>query len=120
MAISYGGFNTVLQVPSPAAADMAPATATYGPTGAVVVSGAGVVGNHPAQMKVYIGLAALGGLLVIRQSAPEPRRREVDTIIAVAFLLNVVMTGFKMNAKRRVMEGKTQGISGYLSQAWAA
>ena len=114
-----GAFNTVLQVPGQSAAEMAPATATYGPGGAVVVQQGGVLGTHPAQLKVYAGWAALAALVLIRQSAPEAKRREVDTIVVVSFALNVMFTGFKMLAKRNVMEGKSGGITGTLSQAWA-
>jgi uncharacterized membrane protein YozB (DUF420 family) len=114
-----GSFNTVLQVPGTPASDMAPATATYGPSGAVVVDTGGVVGNHPAQLKVYAGFAALAGLVLIRQSAPEAHKRTVDTVVVVSFLINVVMSGFKMDAKRRVLEGKTAGITGTVSKAWS-
>ena len=62
---------------------------------------------------------AIAGLVLIRQSAPEPRKREVDTIVIVAFLLNVAFTGLKLNAKRNVQQGETSGFSGFLAQAWA-
>jgi hypothetical protein len=119
VALDLRGFNTVVQVPSPPASQMAPAAATYGPTGAVVVQQGGVLGANPAQLKVYAGVAALAGILLLRGSAPGPRKREVDTIVVVSFLINVAYSALKINAKRRVQEGKTQGISGYLAQAWS-
>lgn len=119
MAFDLRGFNTVVQTPAVPASEMAPATATYGPSGAVVVQQGGILGTHPAQLKVYAGWAALGALVLIRQSAPEAKRREVDTIVVVSFALNVMFTGFKMLAKRNVMEGKSGGVTGMLSRAWA-
>ena len=120
MAIDFRGFNTVVQAPATSAANTAPAMATYGPTGATVVQdGSGVVGTHPAQLRVYAGWIALGGLVLIRQSAPQAHRRTVDTVIVVSLLVDVIYGTFKMNAKRRVQEGTTSGIGGTLAQTWS-
>lgn len=119
MAFDMRGFNTVLQVPSPPASEMAPAAATYGPSGAVVVQQGGVVGTHPAQLRVYAGFAALAGLVLIRQSAPEAHRRVVDTVVVVSFLVDIVYGSFKIGAKLRVQQGKTAGPAGVAAQAWS-
>lgn len=111
------GTSVVMSGPVVQASQQAPAAATYGPTGATVVQSGSP--THPANFKVYAGFAAIAGLLLIRQSAPEPRKREVDTIVIVAFLLNVAFTGLKLNAKRKVQQGETGGVSGFLAQAWA-
>lgn len=119
MAIDLRSASTgvVMSGPVIQASQEAPATATYGPTGATVVDTGAA--THPANFKVYAGVAALAGLVLVRQSAPQARRREVDTIVVVAFLLNVAITGLKLNAKRKVQNGETGGISGFLAQAWS-
>lgn len=120
MSVDFRGFNTVVQTPTASAAMTAPAAATYGPTGATVVSsGNGVVGTHPAQFRVYAGWLALGGLIFLRQSAPATHRRTVDTVIVVSLLVDVVYGNLKMNAKRRVQEGSTGGIGGFAAQVWS-
>lgn len=117
MAIDLRGTNSVVMGgPVVGANEMAPATATYGPTGATVVQGG--EGTHPANLKVYIMVAALLGLVLIRQSAPGPRRGEVDRVILLSFLTDLGVIGaLKMNAQRKVLQGQTSGITGVLAQA---
>ena len=119
MAIDLrGNGSVVMQGPVVSASEMAPATATYGPTGATVVQSGSA--THPANLKVYIMAAALLGLVFIRQSAPGPRRGEVDRVVVLAFLTDLGVIGaLRMNAQRKVMHGETSGIGGVLSQAGA-
>jgi hypothetical protein len=117
LASSGGGFGfsrVVTQGPAPVAAPAA--VVAYGPgTTAVSNAGPGVVNSSPGSVAVYIGAAALGLLLVARQSHSD--KRDFDQDIITIILTSLALRGAVINAQRRVLEGKTAGVTGTANEA---
>lgn len=117
LASSGGGFGfgrVVTQGPTPGAAPAA--VVAYGPGAtAVANAGPGVVNSSPGSVSVYIGAGALLLLVLARQSHSD--KRDFDQDIITIVLTSLALRGAVVNAKRRVLEGKTSGATGTVNEA---
>ena len=109
--------NQIMAVPS--APQAAPAAVVaYGPGASVVGNaGPGVLNGSPGSMAVYIGAGALGLLLWGRHE--HSNKKDFDQDIFTVLLVVLALRGAVIDAKRRVLEGKTSGFTGAASQAVA-
>jgi hypothetical protein len=109
--------NTVNSVPNTTGAAPA-AVVAYGPGGTSVGNaGPGIVNSSAGSLAIYIGAGALVLLAMARRS--HANKRDFDQDILTIVLTVVALTGIRIDARRRVQEGKTAGITGALSQAAA-
>lgn len=109
--------NSVNAVPNTTGSAPA-AVVAYGPGGTTVGNaGPGIVNSSAGSLAVYIGAGALVLLVMARKS--HANKRDFDQDILTIVLTVVALTGIRIDARRRVQEGKTSGITGALSQAAA-
>jgi hypothetical protein len=109
------GFGKVVTAgPTPGAAPAA--VVAYGP-GATSVqnAGPGVINSSPGSVSIYIGVGALILLAMARQSHGD--KRDFDQDIITIVLTSLALRGAVVNAKRRVLEGKTSGVLGTTNEA---
>jgi hypothetical protein len=114
---SVSQLNSVMAVSSSPMASPA-AVVAYGPGGSAVGNaGPGVLNNSSGSTAIYIGAVALGFLVFARQH--HPNKRDFDQDVFTVILISLALRGAVFDAKRRVLEGKTSGVTGAASQAVA-
>lgn len=108
----FGGYDATVWGNPPSNA-VAPAAAVIG-AGATTPTSSGLSNTSP-HIALYVGIAALGGLVVMRQSYPNKHDWDQDflTIVAAYVALHVAVAGW---GKRRVAEGNTSGIMGQAAE----
>jgi hypothetical protein len=109
--------NSVMAVSSSPMASPA-AVVAYGPGGSTVGNaGPGTLNNSSGSTAIYIGAGAVVLLLFGHYHNHDKRDSYQDVFSTVLIVL--AMRGAVLDAKRRVLEGKTAGITGMASQAIA-
>jgi len=109
--------NGVMAVSSSPMASPA-AVVAYGPGGSAVGNaGPGVLNNSSGSTAIYIGAVALGFLVFARHH--HANKKDFDQDIMTIILVSVALRGAVIDAKRRVLEGRTNGVTGAASQAVA-
>ena len=109
--------SSITAVPSTPQAAPA-AVVAYGP-GATSVgnAGPGVLNSSSGSTAIYIGVAAGAMLLWGRHN--HCNKRDFDQDIFTVVLITLALRGAVIDARRRVLEGKTTGITGAAAQAVA-
>lgn len=109
--------SSITAVPSTPQAAPA-AVVAYGPgASSVGNAGPGVLNSSAGSMAIYVGFVAMGILLWGRQH--HSNKKDFDQDIITTVLIIVGLRGAVLDAKRRVLEGKTSGITGAAAQAVA-
>lgn len=111
----FGGYDATVWGTAPANA-VAPTTAVIG-AGATTPSSSGLSTGAP-HLALYVGVGALAGLVLMRQSVPNKHDWDQDllTVVATVIALHVAVAGW---GKRRVAEGNTSGVMGTAAQVAA-
>lgn len=112
-----GGMAQVMAVPSTPQASPA-AVVAYGP-GATTVgnAGPGVVNSSSGSTAIYIGMAA--GAILLWGRHNHSNKKDFDQDIFTVVLITLALRGAVLDAKRRVLEGKTAGLTGAAASAVA-
>ena len=109
--------SAVTAVPSTPAAAPA-AVVAYGPGASTVGNaGPGVLNSSAGSMAIYIGVAA--GAILLWGRHNHTNKRDFDQDIFSTVLIILALRGAVLDAKRRVLEGKTTGLTGAAAQAIA-
>jgi hypothetical protein len=109
--------SQIMAVPSTPQAAPA-AVVAYGPGASTVQNaGPGLLNGQPGSVAVYIGAGALALLLYGRHQ--HTNKRDFDQDIFSIVLVVLALRGAVIDAKRRVLEGKTSGVTGTAAQAVA-
>ena len=109
--------SAITAVPSTPQAAPA-AVVAYGPgASSVGNAGPGVLNSSSGSMAIYAGVAA--GALLLWGRHNHTNKRDFDQDIFTTVLIIVALHGAILDAKRRVLEGKTTGISGAFAQTVA-
>jgi hypothetical protein len=109
--------SSITAVPSTPQAAPA-AVVAYGPgASSVGNAGPGVLNSSSGSTAVYIGVIAGAMLLWGRHN--HSNKRDFDQDIFTVVLITLALRGAVIDARRRVLEGKTTGITGAAAQAVA-
>jgi hypothetical protein len=109
--------SAITAVPSTPQAAPA-AVVAYGPGASTVGNaGPGVLNSSAGSMAIYIGVAA--GAILLYGRHHHTNKRDFDQDIFTTVLIILALRGAVLDAKRRVLEGKTTGLTGAASQAVA-